>query len=150
MSNYSKQYPTIQSLFKEGVETIFGTLFTDSIQLFLLDSVNTVPNIYQEAPTKAYFDPISLVAGVRLNVNISSNPVSVVEKDMVVKIPTKQLILKNISYSTEEDLEELRKAKFTYKGTDYFIDNVRPTTFIADMWHIYAFDCSKAVNEEVI
>ena len=145
---FSQQYPSIQTAFKDGLETIYGTLFTDSLYLYLLDNVETIPNIYEEAPEKVYTEPIKLVGGVRLSVNISDNPATLVMKDAVIKIPTKQLIENNIPFTSEDDLKELRKGRFIYKEVEYLIDCIRPQTFVADMWQVYAFECSKAVPEK--
>ena len=148
MADYNKQYPMIQSMFKDGIETIFGTLFTDSLNLYLLDETQTFPNIYQEAENKVYQEPIKLIAGINLRVNVSTNPVVVIEKDMVVKIPVKELIAKNIRYETEAEQRILRKAMLEYRGIEYLVDNIKPSSFIADMWHVYAFECTKAVSEK--
>lgn len=148
---FSQQYPSIQTAFKDGLETIYGTLFTDSLYLYLLDKAETIPNIYEEAPEKVYAEPIKLVGGVRLNVSISENPAipaTLVVKDAVIKIPTKQLIENNIPFTSEDDLKELRKGRFVYKKVEYLIDYIRPQTFVADMWQVYAFECSKAVPEK--
>lgn len=143
MSKYIDERNTIQRDFEDGIDLIYHIMFTDSIFLFILNEEETEPNVYGEAEEKVYFDPIKLSGGVGLHVVVSPENAPAVEKDMVVRIATKQLKQNNIKFSTEEDLDILRKAKIKYKEAEYVIDFIRPKIFVADSWHSYDFECTQ-------
>lgn len=143
MSKYIDERNAIRRDFEDGVDLIYHIMFTDSIFLYLLNEEETKPNVYGEAIDKVYHDPIQLSGGVNLHVVVSPENSPAVEKDMVVRIATKQLKQNNIAFASEEDLDVLRKAKIRYKEAEYVVDFIRPKIFVADSWHSYDFECTK-------
>lgn len=132
----------IQNAFLDGLEEIFSIMFTDRLQLRLLDEESTLLNIYDEESTeKVYLEPIQLIGRIKTTFNQGENPVEGIQINAVVTIPTKQLITKNIPHQTDNDLETLKKAKFIYDGFEYLIDEVNPKTLVADKWQMYDFEC---------
>lgn len=137
---------SIQNAFLDGIEEIFSIMFTDRLQLSLLDEENTEVNVYDESLQKVYQDPIQLIGRIQTTFTQGENPVESVQIDAVITIPTKQLITKQIPHKTEEDLETLKKGKFSYNGYEYIVDKVVPKTLVADMWQMYDFSCHKDKN----
>ena len=132
----------IQNAFLDGLEEVFSIMFTDRLQLRLLDEESTEVNIYGEDTTsKVYLEPIQLIGRIRTTFTQGENPVEGVQIDAVVTIPTKQLITKDIPHQTDSDLEILKKAKFSYDGFDYLVEKVTPKTLVADKWQMYDFAC---------
>ena len=132
---------TVQNAFLDGIEEIFSTMFTDRLQLRLLDEEDTQTNIYEESSDKQYLDPIQLIGRIQTTFTQGENPVESVQIDAVITIPTKQLITKQIPHETDSDLETLKKAKFAYDGFEYLVEKVVPKTLIADKWQMYSFEC---------
>lgn len=132
---------SIQNAFLDGIEEIFSIMFTDRLQLRLLDEESTQTNIYEETTNKVYLDPIQLIGRIQTTFTQGENPVESVQIDAVITIPTKQLITKEIPHETEEDLETLKKGKFAYDGFEYLVEKVVPKTLVADKWQMYSFEC---------
>lgn len=131
----------IQNAFLDGIEEIFSIMFTNRLLLSLLDEESTKTNIYEETPDKVYLSPIQLIGRIKTTFTQGEDPVESIQVDAVITIPTKQLITKKIPHETEEDLETLRKGKFSYDGTVYLIEKVTPKTLVADKWQMYDFMC---------
>lgn len=131
----------IQNAFLDGIEEIFSIMFTDRLQLSLLNEEDTQVNIYDETPNKVYQEPISLIGRIQTTFAQGENPVEGVQIDAVITIPTKQLISKNIPHQTDEDLETLKRAKFSYDSFEYLVEKVVPKTLVADKWQMYDFMC---------
>ena len=132
---------TIQNAFLDGIEEIFSIMFTDRLQLRLLDEEATQTNIYEETTDKVYLDPIPLVGRIQTTFEHGENPVESVNIDAVITIPTQQLITNQIPHETESDLEVLKKANFVYDGFEYLVEKVVPKTLVADKWQMYYFNC---------
>lgn len=132
---------SIQNAFLDGIEEIFSIMFTDRLQLSLLDEESTQTNIYEETDNKVYSTPISLIGRIQTTFTQGENPVEGVQIDAVITIPTKQLITKQIPHETNADLESLKKAKFAYDGFEYLVEKVVPKTLVADKWQMYSFEC---------
>lgn len=132
----------IQNAFLDGIEELFSIMFTDRLHLSLLDEESTQVNVYDEDVTeKVYREPIQLVGRIKTTFLQGEDPVEGVQIDAVVTVPTKQLITKNIPHQTDEDLETLKKAKFSYDGFEYLVEKVTPKTLVADKWQMYDFSC---------
>ena len=131
----------IADAFLKGMETIFKTMFTESIELYLLNEYGTKTNIYDETEKKLYKTPIELAGKIITTFEKGEEPIEGIKVDAVVSIPTKQLIDTQVSHSTPQDLETLKKAKIVYGSTTYLVDLVKPKTLIADVWQVYDFVC---------
>lgn len=131
----------IQNAFLDGIEEIFSIMFTDRLLFSFLNKEDTNVNIYDESPEKVYHDPIQLIGRIKTTFIQGEDPVESVQIDAVVTIPTKQLITKEIPHQSDEDLETLKKGKFSYDGFEYLIDKVTPKTLVADKWQMYDFEC---------
>lgn len=132
---------SIQNAFLDGIEEVFSIMFTDRLELRLLDEKNTKVNVYEESLEKVYKDPVSLIGRIQTTFSQGEEPIEGVQVDAIVTIPTKQLITKEIPHKTEEDLEVLKKGKFVYDGIEYMVDRVVPKTLVADIWQMYDFVC---------
>ena len=131
----------IQNAFLDGIEEIFSIMFTDRLMIMLLDEESTIPNIYGETTDKVYLDPIPLIGRITTTFKQGDIPVEGVNIDAVITIPTKQLITNQIPHMTDEDLEILKRGKFSYDGFEYLVDKVVPKTLVADKWQMYEFWC---------
>lgn len=132
----------IQNAFLDGIEEIFSIMFTDDLQFSFLNTEATKTNVYGETPVKAYHNPIPLIGRITTTMIQGENPIETVQVDAVITIPTKQLVTKKIPHKTEVDLETLKRGKFSYKGIEYLVSEVKPKTLVADMWQMYDFMCS--------
>lgn len=132
---------SIQNAFLDGIEEIFSIMFTDRLQLFLLNEEDTYVNVYDETLDKVYFEPIPLIGRIQTTFEQGENPVEGVQIDAVITIPTKQLITNQIPHQTDADLEILKKAKFSYDDFEYIVERVVPKTLVADKWQMYDFRC---------
>lgn len=133
---------SIQNAFLDGIEEVFSIMFTDRLQLSLLNEDETKVNIYDETSKKVYQDPpIQLIGRIQTTFTQGEDPVEGVQIDAVITIPTKQLITKQIPHQTDKDLETLKKAKFSYDGFEYLVEKVVPKTLVADKWQMYDFNC---------
>lgn len=121
-------------------------MFTDRLFLSMFNGEDTLLNIYEETDVKVYHDPIQLTGRIQTTFTQGEDPVEGVQIDAVITIPTKQLITKGIPHETKSDLEELKKAKFSYDGFEYLVDKVVPKTLVADKWQMYDFHCHKDKN----
>lgn len=132
---------SIQNAFLDGIEELFSIMFTDRLQLSLLNEESTRVNIYDEAPSKVYQDPISLIGRIQTTFNQGEEPIEGVKINAVITIPTKQLISNDIPHHTDEDLETLKRGKFKYDDFEYLVEKVVPKTLVADKWQLYDFHC---------
>lgn len=131
----------IQNAFLDGIEEIFSIMFTDRLQLSLLNEEDTSVNVYEESSEKVYYDPIQLIGRIQTNFVKGEHPNEGVLSDAIITIPTKQLISKGVPHQTLNDFETLKKGKFSYDGFEYLIDLVEPSTLVADKWQMYKFTC---------
>ena len=136
-----QDYSEIQNAFLDGLEEAYTIMFTDKINLSLLDEESTRTNVYDETTEKVYKPPIPVVGRITTTSTQGEDPIEGVRLDAVITIPTKQLITKQIPHQTDKDLEILKKAKFSYGGFEYLVEKVTPRTLVADMWHMYDFNC---------
>ena len=135
-------YSEIQNAFLDGIEEIFSIMFTNRIHLYHLDEKSTQVNIYDEVvDEKVYHDPTILIGRIQTTFTQGELPVEGVQIDAVITIPTKQLITNGILHETQEDLEALKKAKFSYDDIEYLVEKVVPKTLVADKWQMYDFMC---------
>lgn len=132
---------SIQQAFLDGINEVFSTMFTESVKLYLMDEESTKVNVYNETEKKAYLEVCDLVAKVTTTFTEGELPVEDIKVDAVFTIPTKQLIINNLSRATMDDLKNLSKGKISYRGIDYLIHRVVPKTLVADEWQMYDFIC---------
>ena len=132
---------SIQQAFLDGINEVFSTMFTESVKLYLMDEESTKVNVYDETEKKAYLEVCDLIAKVTTTFTEGELPVEDIKVDAVFTIPTKQLIINNLSRETMDDLKNLSKGKISYRGIDYLIHRVVPKTLVADEWQMYDFIC---------
>lgn len=141
---------SIQNAFLDGIEEIFSIMFTDRLLLSLLDEEETIRNIYDETSKKVYSNPIQLIGRIQTTFTQGEDPVEGVQVDAIITLPTKQLITKKIPHQTMEDLETLKKGKFSYDGIEYLIEKVVPKTLVADKWQMYDFICKLETKSSLL
>lgn len=134
---------SIQKAFLDGIELVFSIMFTEHCKMYFLDTGNTETNVYGETTNKQYGEPVELVAKVIYNHPKGEDPEEEVIRKATIKIPTKQFITNGIPFLSEEDWEKFRKAKFSYEGTTYLVDAVKPMTLVADIWQFFEFYCTE-------
>lgn len=141
----------IQKAFLDGLNEVFVLMFTTEVEMYILDTTETVANIYREVPrdAKVYLDPIKVAAKVETSSTEESDHDQPPTRRVKITIPTKQLILNNIPRKSQQDLDDLRKVKFKYAGVEYVVDNVLPRTLVADEYHVYIFDCHEPQRKSV-
>ena len=139
----------IQNAFLDGINEIFTTMFTDQIEVFLLDEENTKTNVYKETANKKYLEPVRVAGEINTTFAQGENVVEGIEIDALIRVPTKQIQASGIPHETLEDLETLRKSKVRFAGVEYLVHKVTPKTLIAEIWHFYDFACLVDKNVSV-
>lgn len=128
--------------FLEGILEVYSTMMTDQIFLKLLDESNTITNIYEETKQKKYLEPIQLVGKFSFSLSEGEEVVESTQLFATAKIPTKSLLDNNIDISPQ-NYSTLEKGVIQYKGVDYEIKQIKPTTNIDDVFQFYEFGCEK-------
>lgn len=125
----------IQHEFLEGIEEVYSTLLCNHLFMSFLDLTETdVDDLYEETSHKTYGEPVELIAKVQYTDEKGESPETTVKRTASIRLPTYQLIKKEIPFLTVEDRELIRQAKLTYEGDEYEIDTVEPSTLVADLW----------------
>lgn len=132
----------ISEEFLDGIYEAYSLMMTNQIFFKMLDEKSTIKNIYDETKTKKYLEPIQLVGKVVLSVEQGEQPIEGIQDFATVTIPTKSLLDNNIDI-TPQNYETLKKAVIEYKGVDYEVTEVKPTTNIDDVFQFYVFSCKK-------
>lgn len=132
----------ISEEFLDGIYEAYTILMTDQIFLKLLDEENTVTNIYDETDKKIYLEPIQLIGKFTMSKVQGEEVVEGIQDYITVTIPTKSLLLKGVDISPQ-NYSTLEKGAINYKGIDYNILRVNPTTNIDDVFLFYVFYCEK-------
>ena len=138
-------YRDIQTEFYEGIDEIFTEMFSDKIEIHLMDVDRQIPslNIYDEAvmvSEKFYFPPIAVVGSFVESTALSKENEIVFDRAVTIRIPAKQLVDNEIPHETQEDLDYLLKAKFSFKHFKHItIAVIECTTMVADMFQVYTF-----------
>lgn len=134
----------IQKAFQDGIEEVFSTLLCNHLFMQFLDEMATkIDDLYGETNKKVYEEKkYELIAKVEYSSLKGSAPEETVIDTATFKVPTKQFTTLGIPFLTEADWERMRKAKFTYEGTEYLCDTVKPSTLVADLWQFFEFHCT--------
>ena len=128
--------------FLDGIYEVYSLMMTNQIYLKLLDEKNTVTNIYEETKQKKYLEPIQLVGKFSLDTVQGEEDVEGNQDYVTATIPTKSLLDNNVDISPN-NYSTLEKGVIHYKGVDYSVKRVRPTTNIDDVFQFYVFYCEK-------
>ena len=137
----------IQEAFIDGIHEIYSIMFTDGeedgIDLYFLDDKDTkVDSVYRESKNKKYGKPIRLVSHANLAPTVQDEPIKDIEYDAIFKVPLKEFVTHKIDV-TPTGLDTMRKGKVNFKGKDYEIINILPTTFVRDVFLVYQFVCKE-------
>lgn len=140
----------IQQAFQDGIEEVFSTLLCNHLFMSFLDETQTVEHsVYEETTEKVYGEPYELIAKVDYSHPKGEGAEETVIRQATFKVPTKQFTTLGIPFLQEEDWERMRKAKFTYEGTEYECDEVTPSTLVADLWQFFIFSCTEAKKDSI-
>lgn len=141
----------VKEEFLNGIHEVFSEFFSEEkILLKMLDEEETETNVYDEPiEGKKYRDPIKLIGKVSLTPSEGEQDVESIQYSATFKIPTKELILKEVPHSPE-DFETLLQAVIEYDGVDYEIEKVNPETNINDSYMFYTFHCTKPKVRRVV
>jgi hypothetical protein len=131
--------------FYDGVYEIYQEIYTEEISISLLDTVNTVVDeVYHESDNKVYLPPILLLGKVAEgDFKESDIPIEQVKFNMLFTVPTKEMEVKKVPFITDEEISNLKKAKFTYNGVKYIVQYIAPTTRIGGTYLTFKFYCLK-------
>lgn len=142
-------YTEIQTAFLEGTLEIFTELFTDRVELIMLDLEQTqIDPIYEETLDKKYKDPIEIVAKVDLTRTNGEKTPEVVDTTATVKIPAKVLDDLEMERSSLEDLKVLEQCRVKYKGFLFEVSQVTPTTPVGDTYIFYTLECNEVIPKK--
>ena len=142
-------YTEIQTAFLEGTLEIFTELFTDRVELIMLDLEQTqIDPIYEETLDKKYKDPIEIVAKVDLTRTNGEKTPEVVDTTAIVKIPAKVLDDLEMERSSLEDLKVLEQCRIKYKGFLFEVSQVTPTTLVGDTYIFYTLKCNEVIQKK--
>jgi hypothetical protein len=136
-------YSEIQNAFLDGTLEIFTELFTDKVQLYLLDTEKTVVDpLYEETSKKCYKEPIDVVAQVILSRQQGDKTPEAILTNAAVKLPAKVLIDLNIPFESKEDLKVLEQSRIKYKGTTLQVNVAEPSTLVGDTFIFVTLSCT--------
>ena len=141
--SYASERAIIKAAFKSGMDIVYKTMFTETLNLYLLDEAKTTTNIYGETSQKVYKSPYAMTAKVVTASAEGDNEVQTIQDTVVITFPFGQFEDKSIPCATDKDLITLQKALIKYKGFIYLVDKVLPKTQVADTFLFYEFDCTK-------
>lgn len=140
----------IQQEFQDGIELVYKTLLCNHLFMQFLDEEATqVDDLYGETNKKVYSEPYELIAKVEYNHPKGTSPEETVIRNATFRVPTKQFTTLGIPFLTEKDWERMRKAKFTYEGTEYLCNEVKPSTLVADLWQFFEFQCTEDKKKSI-
>lgn len=140
----------IQEAFLEGIEEVYSIMFTQHCFIHFLDEEQTQTNdLYGETKEKVYKEPIEIVAKIEQFPNKGESEEETILRKATITVPTKQFLDKEIPCLFESDWEELRKVKFSYEGTEYLVNVVKPKTLVADIWQFFEFKCTEGKQRSI-
>lgn len=139
----SNELIEVRDAFLEGTLEIYQNMMSEEINIYLLDTENTIVNLYGESTSKKYKDPISLWG----KIIVDRKPDGEIDFDngtvnCTIIIPTKDFIDKGIDYAPS-NYSTLRQSVFEYKGVFYQVDEINPTTMVANEFIFHKFSCSE-------
>lgn len=142
---------SIQQAFQEGIELVYSTLLCNHLFMQFLDETATqVDELYGETDEKVYEETVyELIAKVEYEPYKGEAPEETVIRKATFRVPTKQFTTLGIPFLSESDWEKMRKAKFTYEGTEYLCDEVKPMTLVADLWQFFEFKCTEDKKKSI-
>lgn len=139
---------SIQKDFIDGINEVYSIMFTDGVN----DGVYFYPlyepekkSVYGEVKYKQYLSPVLLVAKASLTPEQGEEDIKTIKERAVFTIPYKALRDNEIDVSNK-NLVNLRKGLIKYKDTFYDIDNIKPSTFVADTFLTYIFECTEELT----
>ena len=139
--------------FIEGMNEVFTTLLndgeTDGVNYFALDLENTRTSVYGESRgSKVYSNYVTLVCKAEINPVQGEQPVESVKNTAIFTVPLKSLQDRNLGV-TDIDLEQMRRGILEFHNTCYYIDNIRPTAYVEDVFLFYKFECTQILDDLV-
>lgn len=149
----SSNLDNVQKQFIEGTHTVFTSLFNDGltsgVDLLILKDID-INSVYQESKYKEFKDPIKLVCKATLTPSLEDDSdVANYKNSATFRVPLKSLMDNDIRYDTE-GLENLRRfAYMKFQKRYYKVENVKPATYIADVFLFYDFICSECVEGDL-
>lgn len=135
---------TIRKDFVEGIYEVFTTLFNEGVEdgIYLYRVKESTPNVYGERKEKYFEAPILLVSTAKLDPTFGAQPIEDIKNTAEFKVPLKSLQLNNVELKNS-DLDSLRDSIIEFQGVFYEVLNVKPTTYIEDVFLFYTFECKE-------
>lgn len=136
----------IQDAFVDGIHEVYSIMFTDGVndgvKLYLLD-ISTSGGFYKESKVKRYKPPVLLVAKAQTSMKPKGDDVIESEfKDLPkFTVTYKSLREKGIPCQTESDWDILKRGYIEFHDSFYEIKNVKPSTFVEDLFLTMVFEC---------
>lgn len=138
----------IRKDFVDGTYEVFTELFndglSDGIKLYLL-SKKTRPNIYGEAKSKIYKNPITLVCGVRSRTLEDVQYIVKSKFKPTFIVPLKSFQENGVDVS-RENLDYISKGVIEFQGAFYSIEDILPKTYIEDVFLFYHIECVEDID----
>lgn len=132
----------IQKDFCEGVNEIFEELFDKTVYFYGLNEENSKINVYNEATSRYYNEPIDFLAHPLLNVAQEDEYNKTSKYNSSFIVPMYQFLVKGLP-TTKEAFEQMKKGAVRYKDITYQIDEIAPTTNVKDMFLFVKITCSE-------
>lgn len=135
----------IQKDFCEAINCIYTELFTDKVLLYTLNTDLTDINIYGEAESRSYNEPVNLLAHPVLN-SVQGEEYNTTSKNKgYILVPMYQFLIKGIS-ADKQSIEYLKKGAIRFNGVVYQIDDIDLLTNIQGMDMVVKFICSEVTT----
>ena len=136
----------IQDAFVDGINEVYSIMFTDGVndgvKLYLLNP-STSSGFYKESKVKRYKTPVLLVAKAQTNMQDRGDaiPDSEVKDYPKFTVTYKSMRDKGVPCQSESDWDNLKRGYIEFHNSFYEIKNVKPQTFVEDVFLTVVFEC---------
>lgn len=136
----------IQDAFVDGINEVYSIMFTDGIsdgvKLYLLNP-STSGGFYKESKVKRYKTPVLLVAKAQTNMKDRGDAIADSEVKDYPKftVTYKSMRDKGVPCQSESDWDILKRGYIEFHNAFYEIKNVKPQTFVEDVFLTVVFEC---------
>lgn len=136
------QHKEIQTLFIEGVNEVFSTLFNDGEQegIYYYPQLETedIDDVYDEKKDKVYGNPVLLVSRVQLFMSQDPEENRVSRGEATFTVPLKSLLDRGIDVNIT-NYSTLRQGLIRYEDSLFTIEEVKPHAFVEQVFLLYDF-----------
>ena len=121
----------VNKALNKGLQKIYKELFQYIHIRFMDESRTLVDDVYGETRRKAYLPPIKVLGHYVRERSKDADYVKSTDEKETFKVPIQEFKDNNIPYTSQEDIEALRKIVIQFKGFTYQVEEVNPRSVVA-------------------